>query len=239
MKEVAQSNKYINSEYIGYMAVHKKSPLLKKAGDDMNDKPYFYKQKIRGWKRRVRDIERWKANNLDLNLSLLEKYDRDYVKLGSLSFYSLFRKYNLPIWYKRLIIQALIDVYNSWKQDLEKLNEPYYLKVWIFEEDILHSQVVASYKAMLNFYDTTFLEIEKVQALPEKFTTKNTNDLSWSRGFDVLHWSEADLLEDITDGFSTVEEAQSIRDSAYSISKTSNDTYYIHKGDAVWLGGRQ
>ncbi|MGG5316297.1 hypothetical protein [Enterococcus sp. AZ072] len=208
-----------------------------KAGDDVNDKPDFSKQKIRGWKRRVRDIERWKAYYLYLDLDLLKKYDRDYVKLSSLSFYSLFRKYDLPTWYKRLIIQALIDVYNSWKHELEKLDEPYYLKVWIFEADILHSQVVASYKERLSFYDTTFVGIEKVKSLPEKFTAKNTSDLSWYKGFEVIVWSEVDLLEDISDGFYTVEEVQSIRDSAYSISETSEDTYYIHKGDAVWLGG--
>lgn len=208
-----------------------------KVGDDMDDKPDFSKQKIRGWKRRVRDIERWKAYNMQLDLSLLEKYDRDYVKLGSLSFYSLFRKYNLPTWYKRLIIQALIEVYDSWKQDLEKLDEPYYLKVWIFEEDILYSQVVASYREMLHFYDTTFIEIEKVDSLSGELTTKNTSDLKWHKGFNTIGWSEADLLEDIKDGFYTDEEVQSIKDSAYAITEYSGDTFYIQKAGVVWLGG--
>lgn len=208
-----------------------------KVGDDMDDKPNFSKQKIRGWKRRVRDIERWKAYNMQLDLSLLEKYDRDYVKLGGLSFYSLFRKYNLPTWYKRLIIQALIEVYDSWKQDLEELDEPYYLKVWIFEEDILYSQVVASYREMLHFYDTTFVEIEKVDSLPREFTTKNTSDLKWHKGFNTIGWSEADLLEDIKDGFYTDEEVQSIKDSAYAITESSGDTFYIQKAGVVWLGG--
>lgn len=207
-----------------------------KAGVYVNDKPDFSRQKIRGWKRRVRDIERWKAYNLPLDWSLLEKYDRDYVKLGSLSFYSLFRKYSLPTWYKRLIIQALIEVHDSWKQELEKLGEPYYLKVWIFEQDILYSQVVASYREMLHFYDSTFVKIEKVDSLPEEFTTKNTGNLSWHKGFDTISWSEADLLEYITADFYTAEEVQLIKDSAYAISKYSGDTFYIQKTGVVWLG---
>ncbi|MDT2683328.1 hypothetical protein [Enterococcus gallinarum] len=73
----------------------------------MIDKPDFRRQKIRGWKRRVKEIDQWKTSNMSLDFGLLEEYSRAYVKLGSLSFYSLFRKYDLPPWYKRFIIQEL------------------------------------------------------------------------------------------------------------------------------------
>lgn len=205
----------------------------------MTDKPHFKRKKIRGWKRRVKEIDRWKAYNRNLNLGLLEEYSRDYVKLGSLSFYSLFRKYVLPSWYKRLIIQALIDVYDSWKQTLDELGEPYYLKIWIFEKDILHSQVVASYKEMLNFYDNNFAEVEKVESLPDELAFKNANELLWHKGFDLISWSENDLQEGIDDGFYTIEEVQSIKESANWISEISDDKFYVIQDGAVWLGERR
>ncbi|MDT2662851.1 hypothetical protein P7E02_23525 [Enterococcus hulanensis] len=202
----------------------------------MADKPDFSRQKIRGWKRRVKEIERWKSYYMKLDVEQLEKYSREYVKLYSLSFYSLFRKYTLPSWYKHLIIQALVDVYDSWKQTLDELGEPYYLKIWIFEKDILQSQVVASFREMLNFYDNTFAEVKKDESLPENLTIGNLSNLSWYKGFELIAWSEDELLEDINDGFYTFEEVQSIKESAYSVSKSSDDTFYVHKNGLVWLG---
>lgn len=204
----------------------------------MTDKPDFRRKKIRGWKRRAREVDRWKNDNMNLNLGLLEEYSRDYVKLGSLSFYSLFRKYILPSWYKHLIVQALIDVYDSWKQKLDEFGEPYYLKLWIFEKDILHSQVVASYRGMLNFYDNTFSEVEKVESLPNELAIKNANELLWHKGFDLISWSENDLQEDINDGFYTIEEVQSIKESANWISEISDEKVYVVKDGMVWLGER-
>ncbi|MGL9727032.1 hypothetical protein [Enterococcus sp. DIV0756] len=204
----------------------------------MIDKPDFRRQKIRGWKRRVKEIDHWKTSNMSLDLGLLEEYSRDYVKLGSLSFYSLFRKYDLPSWYKRLIVQALVDVFDSWKQTLDELDEPYYLKIWIFDKDILHSQVVASYREKLNFYENTFAEIERVESLPEELAHKKANELLWRKGFDLVSLSENELQEDFNDGFYTLEEVQSIRDSANCISEISDDKFYVIKNGIVWLGER-
>lgn len=204
----------------------------------MTDKPDFRRKKIRGWKRRAREVDRWKNDNMNLNLGLLEEYSRDYVKLGNLSFYSLFRKYILPSWYKCLIVQALIDVYDSWKQTLDELDKPYYLKIWIFEKDILHSQVVASYRELLKFYDNTFAKVEKVESLPDELAIKNANELLWYKGFDLISWSENDLQEDIKDGFYTIEEVQSIKESANWISKISDEKVYVVKDGMVWLGER-
>jgi hypothetical protein len=39
------------------------------------------KQKIRGHKRKHRDIERWRLGNLELRLDLIEKYNYDYIKI--------------------------------------------------------------------------------------------------------------------------------------------------------------
>lgn len=52
-----------------------------KVGVQMIDKPDFRRQKIRGLKKRVKEIDQWKTSNMSLDLELLEEYSRDYVKL--------------------------------------------------------------------------------------------------------------------------------------------------------------
>ncbi len=47
------------------------------------------KKKIRGYKRRVKQIEEWKQKNLLVNEEMLKTMSRDYVKVWIYPFYSL------------------------------------------------------------------------------------------------------------------------------------------------------
>lgn len=49
----------------------------------------FKKQKIRGWKRRLRDVEYWVMNNKDIDLGWLEERNMNYSKLWIHPFFSL------------------------------------------------------------------------------------------------------------------------------------------------------
>ncbi|MHC5247029.1 hypothetical protein [Enterococcus sp. LJL90] len=196
----------------------------------------FRKRKIRGWKRRLEEIERWKYYCIKLDKNQLEKYSRDYVKLLNLSFYSL-REYTIPNWYKRRILKALVEVYDSWRKSLEQLDEPHYLKIWVFKKDFLHSQVVVSYRDMLHYYDKTFAEIEP-STLPSELAIKETDQFSWQQGLNLGQQTENELLEDIQIGFSTEEEAQAIRDGAYAIERQEKDTSYVMLIDQIWIGER-
>lgn len=194
------------------------------------------KQKIRGWKRRVKQVERWKTYNMNLNMELFKESDREYVKQWGCPFYSL-RQYTLPNWYKRLLVQALIEIYDSWRQMLAELEEPLFLKIWVFENNFIESQVVVSYREFLHFYDDTFSEIRNADSLPEELTTKDADSLLWSQGLFLTRRSENELLQDVEDGLYTLEEVQAIKESVYSIERSSNDTFYIMNNGVVWIGG--
>ena len=56
-----------------------------------------------------------------------------------------------------------MDIYESWKNQLDKLNEPYYLKVWIFEPRFSKSQVVCAIGNSIEFYQNTFNIPEKAK----------------------------------------------------------------------------
>lgn len=195
----------------------------------------FRRKKLRGWKRKVKEVEQWKSSYMNIDMGTFTERKRDYVKLWGCTFYSL-NKYTLPFWYKRLIIESLIEIYDSWKQSLDELNEFYYLKVWIFEGDMMHSQVVASYRGMLTFYDNTFSEMEKVKTLPNELATVNAASLLWHKSLFLIPWSENELVQDERDGIYTSEEIQKLKKSAYAIKNERDDTIFLIKEDDVWLG---
>ena len=86
-------------------------------------------KKIRGAKRRVRSIENWKVRHLTIDEKYFAEYSRDYVKFfvdpwASLLFSnSKFPQPNKI--YKKLFIESLIEIYHSWKNQLEILNRPF------------------------------------------------------------------------------------------------------------------
>lgn len=195
----------------------------------------FRKRKIRGWKRRVKKIERWKQAYLALDREALAKYNRDYVKVWIAPFFSL-QVYTLPFWYKRLVIQALLEIYASWKQTLDEGDESYYLKIWVFEKDIMRSQVMVSVGELLHFYDQSFEELTPVDGLPTRLAIETAEELNWDQGFTVDAWYEGEMQEEIKDGLYTEEEIQAIKDSAYSVQEYKGEPVYLVKDGIVWVG---
>ncbi|MDN4617549.1 hypothetical protein QCD85_05535 [Paenibacillus sp. PsM32] len=105
----------------------------------------YNKKKIRGWKRRIKQIEDWKQRYIHLDIEQLERHHRDYVKLWINPFYQLTKR-NPPVWYARLIFGAMIEVYESWYQQLKLLNEPFYLKIWLYDPNFISSQIVVAFR---------------------------------------------------------------------------------------------
>ncbi|GMK44169.1 hypothetical protein PghCCS26_12960 [Paenibacillus glycanilyticus] len=145
------------------------------------------KNKIRGWKRRIRHIEQWKQRNIVLDMNTLAAFRRDYAKLWIPLFYSLVRR-TPPIWYNRLLLDAMIEVYNSWHETLTKTGEPFYLKIWLFEPEFINSQVVAAYRDELDFYDNAFESVAEIIPFP----FPKLEQFNWLPHFDPNHYREED-----------------------------------------------
>lgn len=86
--------------------------------------PLSNKKRIRGWKRRMKQIDQWKKHNMHLDLEELRSAQRDYVKLWIDPFYRLNRR-NPPVWYSRLLLEAMIEVYHAWSRQMASFNEPF------------------------------------------------------------------------------------------------------------------
>ncbi len=117
-------------------------------------------KKIRGQKRRSKNIEDWIQANLIYNKSYFFKNHRDYCEVLVHPWCDISiinstipepRRKN-----RRKIIAGLLDIYESWKTELDSLAKDYYLKIWLFEPYISKSQVVCAIDEKLHFYDNTF-----------------------------------------------------------------------------------
>lgn len=153
------------------------------------------KRKIRGFNRILRQIEYWRIQNLGLNLNFIEEYQRYYVKISVRPWSNIsIINSNLPEpkgKAKKLILEALLDIYESWKIQLDKINKPYYLRLWIFDPRFSKSQVVFALGDYLTFYDNAFFvpDTEKeIQIINYPSLKKRLNNFAWEYRLDEDHF---------------------------------------------------
>jgi len=121
-------------------------------------------KKIRGHKRRWKDIDFWIENSKNLNMDYLNHYQRDYCKILRHPWRDLIltnsklpepRKIT-----KNKILKGLFEIYNNWKQMLDNLGIDYNLKIWLFDPRFSNSQVVCAIGEDIDFYENTFFKPE-------------------------------------------------------------------------------
>ena len=117
-------------------------------------------KKIRGYKRKWKNISNWISVNENLDIRDLMINERDYVKIQVPPWSSITltnSKFPEPKGEtKKRIIQGFIDIYMKWKVQLDKLEDPYYLKIWLFEPRFSQSQIVCAIGDNTEFYENTF-----------------------------------------------------------------------------------
>lgn len=207
-------------------------------------------KKIRGAKRRVRSIENWKVRHLTIDEKYFAEYSRDYVKFfvdpwASLLFSnSKFPQPNKI--YKKLFIKSLIEIYHSWKNQLEILNRPFYLKIWLFENDLKNSQVVCAVCDKIDFYKETFKEFEN-----KKMCLKQSKHFHLLNAYEEFKWEskiEVNILEknylESIDDFKSNQEFQFMKKWWKNLLDknlldefvSGEDEYFVFENDSVWIG---
>lgn len=147
--------------------------------------PYSNKKKIRNWKRQIRRVNQWKDSHFNLDLNNLLVYKRTYIKIWIDPWYRLTRR-NPPMWLCRLIFESMCEIYDHWKSQLEALNEPYYLKIWLYDPHFINSQIVVAIKDQIDYYNKVFNEADAIKQFPSlKYDTQGKKDtFKWKHFLD-------------------------------------------------------
>ena len=210
--------------------------------------------KIRGHNRIHKQIINWQNENLKLNLDYIKRNQRGRIDIDVHPWCDIpIIKSSFPEPYgktRQKILNALLEIYKSWKKQLDDLNEPYYLKVWLYEHRFSRSQVVCAMGDSLDYYETTFRK-------PDKAKEINLNSYGNLKSkMSVLKWElhvDEDIYNNITVGtkdlyanFKDFEDSnrwfRRLLKRPHRAEKTEvidgiEELYFFKKGN-VWIGGK-
>lgn len=200
--------------------------------------PFSNRKKVRGWKRRIRQLERFRLAHRELDVDALRRGGRHYVKMWLDPWRRVVPR-NPPYWYRRRTLTAFLDILDGWRERLEAAGEPYYLELWLFHPDFHDTQVVAATGAMIDFYRTVFEPAVDAPVLPPAEYRDPAYDLSG------LHWRagqvvDAHLASTYAGDAEALVRLAELGRSADRVQATvdGTDTLYIFHRGRVWLGSR-
>lgn len=212
-------------------------------------------QKIRGHKRRHRHIEEWKLENLNLRFDLIEKYNGDHIDIVVHPWCDIsIINSKIPepkAKTKELMLIGLIDIYESWKKQLDELGQPYYLKIWLYEPRFSKSQVVCGVGEKIEYYKNVFskpdenkkLKPNNYGKLKGKIESFNWNYYLDEDNYDNTEVGESEMYasrqeyEDTKKWFAKLlkkpHRTNKFKDSIGDLT----ESYSFKRGD-IWVGGR-
>ena len=196
------------------------------------------KQKIRGLRKRRAEIERWISNSLSLDLDRIKKYQYEYTKIYVYPWSNLFCNEQPPSDYRNQITSGLIDIYMNWRTELEKLDEPYYLKIWLSYPRFMKSQVVAGIGERIQWYNNVFPPVEEDFAFPISSFTKaeeKISKLNWTPFLDEDTFFESDV--EYTESQKFINRIREKHDKKIIIDgEDGEDICYTKTRGIVWCG---
>ena len=207
-------------------------------------------KKIRGLKRKVAKIQNWIEEYLELDIEQLSEHKYHYTKVYAYPWCNLtLTNSEIPEpkgKAKKEIINGLEKIYDSWKKELEKLNQPYYLKIWLNEPRLSKSQVVCAIGERIEHYENLFTKADFKQN-DSSFTKQMGSDFNWEPKLDEFHYWKNDLLWPI-EQYDKIENAYSdrrllkklekadIKKEKTTYSDGTEDIIFFVPVGKIWIG---
>ncbi len=189
------------------------------------------RKKIRGWKRRIRQIDRWGEWIKSPDLKYFEKSGYTYERCTLSPFYMIVRR-NPPLWFYKLIVSKFITAYKIWAVELDQTGIPYDLMLWLYDPAFIQSEII-SYKVEHEGDRARFSWESDVQKpFPySKFNHPlyNLNEFEWMLADDenVTFLSEMDEKSDL-DWY--------INNGYVKKVQKEGEIYYAKRTGNIWMG---
>jgi len=197
----------------------------------------FQSKKIRGWKRRIRQIDRWGERIKEPNLEWFKRegtthlYQRCYLS----PFYMAERRHP-PLWFYKLVIRKFIAAYEVWEQQLKQTGTPSDFMLWLYDPAFIQSEIIAWKVEEPGTLKRFVYESELKKPFPyKKFESKEYNlfDFDWILADDELvHFEDDFEYADFTLG-------DLLSDGYVKKIQGDNQIYYSKRVGDIWIGRRK
>ena len=138
------------------------------------------KKKIRGGKRRGQIIANWRNDHSrSFNLDFILEYHYDYERVVHPWKVFVRAKTQPPARMRNEMIAALLDRYHHWNSELKNLGEPYYLKIWLYDQMFFESQIVAGIRDRVQWYHGIFNQTENRISFPYQHLVEKSSGFQW------------------------------------------------------------
>ncbi len=206
-------------------------------------------RKIRGHKRRQVQIPKWIKHDTLIDFDHLVRNGYWYAKI------LVYPWCNISITNSKIpepksktrdqLMHGLEKIYDAWKIQLEKLNEPYYLKIWLYEPNFSRSQVVCGIRERIERYEDLFEPID-IPRRASDFYNKLSPDFKWESFEEAEIWGENHLLDGPDEGSKYYKEGlafiSQLKKAGFRTLKIETeegeDILYIKRRGTVWVGGK-
>lgn len=198
----------------------------------------------KGTKKNVKSHSKWNQffqNVINTSLPYPEKESKEilendyyeYVKIVHLV--GLFHK-EQSYWFREQATRFLIKLYNKWKRIVERLDQEYFLKIWVFENNFLESQLVFAVNNRIDRYANMFEDSKESRSIP--FLSSNLQkkispfDVSLHKEFQG--YSQEDLDEMPSKVLLRINKTPIISEGVFEINikhpVSKNIKYFLDKG---------
>ena len=188
---------------------------------------------IRGLRRRKSNVDKWIQSSLTFDLERLKDRQVYYQKIYVYPWSNLFCSQQPPTGYRNQITSGLIDIYLKWRLELEKLGQPYYLKIWLNDPRFMDSQVVAAIGDKIEYYSNLFQPADmKVKFPSDKFieAKDKLGALTWTPFLDEDTYFESEFSSG-KENYETIDDYNFDQRLIASVRKNHDRQFKVKTGD--------
>jgi len=200
--------------------------------------PYNPKRKkIRGWKRRVRQLERWgeliKEPYLKHFVSDTGRhtYERCYLS----PFYRLDKR-QPPLWFFKMIIGQFVKAFQSWEVVFKKLGQPHDLQFWLYDPAYISSEIICH--KMQHSGDIKRFSWESDFTKPFPFGKLGSPEYYLTQ-FDWVLADDAQIHFEDDLEYADFTEADLLADGYIKKIQDDGNAYFTKRTGDIWIGRRK
>ncbi|PIB34497.1 hypothetical protein BFP72_18835 [Reichenbachiella sp. 5M10] len=143
-------------------------------------------KKLRGLKRRQKNIDKWFEGHQRINLEILKESKYYYCKSKVDPWSNLYYEVDYPANYRRQLFSHLLSIYELWKKQLEDNFDDFYLAIWLNDRRFIDSQVVSAIGDRAEHYQQMWNLHEEPLKFPIKLFNNEEDRVS------MFHWDSTE-----------------------------------------------